>query len=104
MWCIEVILEFPLSFSYMSPCSAYNVTDSWKQLHKFLTPIVGMKASAPAASCAACLLGHDLVRNDSLRLVLKLGRRALRGRGLSGSLSHDVGRWVGVDSVCGPGL
>ena len=59
----------------MSPCSAYNVTDSWKQLHKFLTPIVGTKASAPAASCAACLLGHDLVRNDSLRLVLKLGRR-----------------------------
>ena len=64
-----------LSFYVYSLRSAYSVTDSWKQLHKFLTPIVGKKASAPAASCAACLLGHDLVRNDSLRLVLKLGRR-----------------------------
>ena len=57
------------------PCSAYSVTDNWRQLHKSLLPIVGKKASAPAASCAACILGHDLVRNDSLRLVLKLGKR-----------------------------
>ena len=46
------------------------MTDRWRYLDKYLSPVI-----AKPSSCAAWFVGDGLVQNDSLRLILKLGRR-----------------------------